>query len=279
MIHDRDTNQVYLSRWLKEVHPRFFKSFTSRMDAAGIHWELLKYTNDYWVRDFMPIQLDDNVFVKYRYWPDYLLKNDKLKETITNCSRACKCIGITYRETDIIIDGGNVVPCGDYIVMTDKVFTENHRAKGDVGLLKEIERVFDLEPIIIPWHKEGEDEYGHADGLVKYVGGNKILMSNHRDTQPKEADAIRHELERHGFEVIEFMFDVENPQSDYNWAYINFLQVGKSIIMPTFDIKEDEIAKQQIARLFPNCNIFGVRYRQMAHEGGALHCLTWSIKK
>lgn len=163
--------------------------------------------------------------------------------------------------------------------MTDKVFTENHRPKGDVGLLKELERVFGHEVIIIPWHKEGEDEYGHADGFVKYVGGNKILMSNHRDAQPKEADAIRKELEKHGFEVFELCFDVEKPEPDYNWAYINFLQVGNSIIMPVFSIEEDEIAKQQIAQLFPDCNILGVKYRQMAHEGGAFHCLTWNIKK
>lgn len=29
-------------------------------------------TKDYWVRDFMPIQIDKDVFVKFIYNPDYL---------------------------------------------------------------------------------------------------------------------------------------------------------------------------------------------------------------
>ena len=44
---------------------------------------------------------------------------------ITDCTEACLKLGIQYRETDIVIDGGNVVLCGDNVVMTDKVFTEN----------------------------------------------------------------------------------------------------------------------------------------------------------
>lgn len=31
-------------------------------------------------------------------------------------------MGIHYRSTNLIIDGGNMVPCGPYIVMINKVF-------------------------------------------------------------------------------------------------------------------------------------------------------------
>lgn len=58
-------------------------------------------------------------------------------------------------------------------------------------------------------------------------------MSNHRDSFPEEADEIRFRLEALGFEVIEMLFDVPNPNRDFNWAYINYLQVGNKIIVPT----------------------------------------------
>ena len=35
---------------------------------------------------------------------------------------------------------GNVVLCGDNVVMTDKVFTENNRDKYDVDFLKQLEQ-------------------------------------------------------------------------------------------------------------------------------------------
>ena len=34
---------------------------------------------DIWTRDFMPIQLEENVFLKYQYAPDYLVKIEKEK--------------------------------------------------------------------------------------------------------------------------------------------------------------------------------------------------------
>ena len=56
-------------------------------------------------------------------------------------------------------------------------------------------------------------------------------MSNHRETDKDEAIAIRNKLEENGYEVTEMLFDVENPQPEWNWAYINFLQIGNNIIL------------------------------------------------
>lgn len=282
MIFDKDTNVVYLSKWLmdnNEGFPDFFQRLTKLLSELGIKWDLLKYTNDYWVRDFMPIQLEDKVFIKYNYHPDYLLTTAKEKETITNCSRTCACLGITYKETDIVIDGGNVVPCGKYIVMTNKVFSENKCSNNDPALLQRLEDVFGRKIIIIPWHQIKDDKYGHADGFIKYAGGNRILMSNHRDAEPQEATAIRSILEEHGFDVTELSFNVKRPSPGCNWAYINFLQVGNIIIMPSFHIAEDKQAKEQIQQMFPDCTIYDIRMNEIVPEGGALHCITWNIKE
>ena len=37
------------------------------------------------------------------------------------------------------------------------------------------------------------------------------------------------------------LFDVQNPNKDFNWAYINYLEVGNKIIVPTFGIPEDNV--------------------------------------
>ena len=281
MIQDQDTNIVFLSKWLETLYPGFFTRFIKLLDEMEIHWELLKYTNDIWARDYMPLQLDKNDFLKYRYWPDYLLKSEETKETITDCKRACKALDITYRETDMIIDGGNMVPCGEYIVMTDKVFTENQVEKYDKSFLARLETTLGKKVIIIPWHQIGEgedvDQYGHADGFIKWCGGNKVLMSNHRDTDPKEAEEIKHRLESNGFQVTEMLFDVAQPSPDWNWAYVNFLQVGNKIIMPAFGIPEDKQAFNYMKEAFPNCEIRQIRSRSIATNGGVLHCLTWNI--
>ena len=67
MIQDQDTNIVFLSEWLKIAYPGFFSRFTKLLNELGIHWKTLNYTNDIWARDYMPIQLGKDDFLKYKY--------------------------------------------------------------------------------------------------------------------------------------------------------------------------------------------------------------------
>jgi agmatine/peptidylarginine deiminase len=104
-------------------------------------------------------------------------------------------------------------------------------------------------------------------------------MSNHREFESEEAGVIRWRLETEGFEVTEMLFDVPNPNNDFNWAYINYLEVGNKIIVPTFGIPEDEQALRYIKAANPDSIVRGFRTRDIARNGGALHCITWNIKK
>ena len=78
---------------------------------------------------------------------------------------------------------------------------------------------------------------------------------------------------------MRFADKVASPRTDLNWAYINFLQVGNKIIMPIFNIKEDAIAWQYIHEAFPNCEIYQIEMAEVAEEGGALHCISWNIRR
>ena len=103
-------------------------------------------------------------------------------------------------------------------------------------------------------------------------------MGNHGDCYPDEAASIRRILESYGFEVTEMRFkDKVSLPYDLNWAYINFLQVGKNIIMPKFNIEEDAIAQQYIQEAFQDCNIRQIEMAEIAKEGGALHCISWNV--
>ena len=226
----------------------------------------------------MPAQLGKNEFLKYHYYPDYLVNINDIT-TITNASNVIRGMGLNCRSTELIIDGGNMVPCGPYIVMTDKVFSENRKNKDDADFKALLESELGHPVIIIPWAPHEGDVYGHADGFIKWCGDNRILMGNHGDCYPEEAASIRRILECYGFVVTEMRFrnEVAKPRFDLNWAYINFLQVGKNIIMPKFDIEEDAIAKQYIKKTFPDCNIHQTEMATVAQEGGALHCISWNV--
>lgn len=279
---DCQTNIVYISDLLKVKFKDTYKRLTKLFDTLDIDWQEVPGTKDIWVRDFMPVQLHNRDFVLYKYYPDYL-DDEEYRKTITDPRHACELLGIKYIEKNILLDGGNITHCRNSFILTDKCLRKGADEREEDLLA--LSNVLKSNPIIIPWHCEDPsdyagDIYGHSDGFVRWCGGNKILMSNHRESHPEEADEIRRILEREGYEVTEMLFDsVENKHPEWNWAYINFLHVGNKIIVPVFGIKEDKIALDYIRDAYPYCIVESIRLRNIASNGGGLHCITWNIIK
>lgn len=281
MINDSQTNFVYLSKTLELCYRDTFCRLTELLDRVCIPWGVLDYTNDIWARDYMPVQKSNGTFLKYRYYPDYL-DNDTDRVYITDCSDECMRLGINVVSTDIILDGGNIVRCGDYLVMTDKVFTENGQPEYNPEFIRRLQDFFGREIIFIPWHCLNPDDpdaerYGHSDGFIHWCGGNRVLMTDHFKADDDEASVIKRRLEEKGFDVTVMEFDVPKPNNNYNWAYVNYLQVGRKIIVPAFGIAEDGQALDYVRRANPDCEIHPFRMRDVANNGGALHCITWNI--
>ncbi len=277
--HDRNTNVVFISDTLKTNYKYTFNRLTKLMDEMDITWRIIRQTNDIWARDYMPIQLEDKDFLLYKYYPDYL-NNNKFRKYITDAHKACNELGINYTETDILLDGGNVTPCGDKFVITSKVLMQSENKE---HLLSQLSKELKSEIIVIPWHKieNSDDVYGHSDGFIHWCGGNKVLMSNHRETDAKEASEIRKIIESNGFEVTEMLFDKipdSNQNFDLNWAYVNYLQVGNKIIMPSLGIAEDKYALKYVKDANPDCIVRQFRMRDIVRLGGGLHCITWNIR-
>lgn len=283
MIKDIDTNFVYLADKLKILYSDFFNRFTHLLNEMDIKWDLIPHTKDIWVRDFMPIQTVNGGFLQYNYKPDYLQDNRFIRLQ-SDTSLICESMQITRKKTGLILDGGNITLCGNRIVMTDKIFKENHKEKSDVAFIKLLEDFFGHEIVIIPWHcinpnDEYTDVFGHSDGFIHWCGGDQVLMYNHRDVDSEEAKRIREIMESYGYQVTEMLYDVEVPETDWNWAYINYLQVGKKIIIPSFGIPEDKQAFTYVKRANPDCEVRQIRMRDIAANGGALHCITWNIRQ
>ena len=283
-FNDTMTNFVYISDKLKEFYPRTYSRLTKLFDDMELEWGEIEGTKDIWIRDYMPIQISSDSFVVYNYNPDYL--KDSGVEYITDSKAIADRVlkHCNKDHYDITLDGGNVVTCAGHMVLTDKVFTENGRKKYDPEFCNYISAVLNSEVIFLPWHCDNPndpnaDVYGHADGFIHWTGNNRVLMSNHRDYCPEEADEIKRRLECVGFEVTEMLFDVPNPDKDYNWAYINYLEVGNKIIVPTFGIPEDKQALRYIKKANPDSIVRGFRMKDIAKKGGALHCITWNIRK
>jgi agmatine/peptidylarginine deiminase len=282
MITDQETNFVYFSELFKQRFEQEYSEITSILAKHRIGFDTLPETKDIWARDFMPIQVSEDKFIEYRYDPDYL-QAKKYRKLKSYPDIICESIGLKIKKTDLIIDGGNIIKSKDCVILTDKVILENNDFYTKESLVKKLKELFEIEKIIlIPWDKN--EPYGHADGMIRFINENKVLINGYfKDYSEKFQSIFFGELAKKGLEFTELKFDVKKPNEELNWGYINFLQTKNVIIIPQFGIDEDKQAFEQFEKFFPDYakenRIEKVNAVRIIDGGGVLNCMTWNIKK
>lgn len=96
MIIDSEANLVFVSALLEQRYPAFYSRLTKEFEATGIEYKLLPNTKDIWVRDFMPIQTGEDVFVQFKFDPDYL-KQKKYGHLVTDPLTVNDVLNISVR--------------------------------------------------------------------------------------------------------------------------------------------------------------------------------------
>ncbi|MFU8844564.1 MAG: agmatine deiminase family protein [Bacteroidales bacterium] len=199
-------------------------------------------------------------------------------------------MGFEIRKNDLILDGGNVIAAKDKVILTGKVFTENLGLKvSESGLVRQeqreavisrIKRDFGVQEVIIIPRLPG-DPYGHADGMVRFLNGTDVLINDDNpDAHYSESfrcklREFRDTLKAHGLNVVAVV-PLRHYETNF---YINFLEVGKLIFLPTFaDKKRDENAIALFSEIFKKENVIPVPSNEIMRQGGVLHCISWGVK-
>lgn len=269
MIKANNTIKVYFSPYLKSL--KCWNNIEKALQCNNVSFGFLSNTKDYWVRDFMPIVVEPDRFVFYKYDPDYLQKEQNY---ITREVRLCYdfsnagCI-----DLPLVIDGGNIIRCGDKVIMTEKVFDENPTLSHN-DISQQIENALQAELVIIPWDKE--DKCGHADGMVRYVGKDHVVINAYKDYNLSLQKKMIEVLSPHFNTIDELEYGKLNRK--LSWAHINFLQVGKCVFVPLVNKPSDSIAIKQLQDIFGNdYNVQGIEVENIAKQGGALNCVSWHV--
>lgn len=276
MVTDFQCNIVYLSSLLQREAPKTYKYLISALEKHVVEYKFLNNTNAIWGRDYMPVQVAEKTFCGFDYNPDYLQESKELLATRTDGNTICRNLGFEVRlpAVPLIIDGGNVIRCDNKIIMIEKFFIENNFSKDN--LVKAIEEHFMAELIILPWDET--EFYGHADGLVRYIGNDRVLITNYERFDKSFTHKVVDILQRHFKEVVKLEYNVQR-QHKHNWAYINWLQTDKVLLIPSFGYPEDEQAFEQITSLMPMYKKHAemINAKDLICQEGCLNCASWTI--
>ncbi len=272
----------YFSPWLKSLkkYQKVWWQIEAALDAENELYEFVPNATDIWVRDFMPFQRYDDEFVIYRYNPDYL--QGKNSQYITNCRDAFLEAGGSAvlsssicHHTNLVIDGGNIIKCKDKngiecVIMATKVLYENPTLSHHEILLQ-LEELFSAEVILIPW--DINEEYGHADGMVRSVGDGKLLLNCYCDMDPQLGKILRKILSGR-FDIHELQFGKKYREN--SWCHLNYLELRNALLVPVASIASDKLALQQIESIIGK-RCIPISMSSVISEGGAMHCISWTM--
>ncbi len=274
------TNLVCFSDLLPERFPAEFSRIREVLGRHGIAHRLLSGTRDIWCRDYMPVQISATEFVQFRYEPSYL-KTDEDLLTRSEPRVVAAENGFNPAFSDINLDGGNVVRYKDTVMITARVFRENQNLALTRDELREkLSADLKAHVIIVPEHPM--DEIDHADGNVRFLDSDSILINELKTECRYWRDGMEKIRKDYGFRFIEVPWFTPRYKRDSLSAigiYINYLEAGNLIILPKFEIggNRDQEALDLFREHFPNRIVEQVNINAIAEEGGLLNCISWVI--
>ena len=289
-VHKNSVNQngiVYMSELLEVRFKDSFERLTTILKKYDVEYRLLKGTKDIWCRDYMPVQTTSGKFIQFKYDPSYLKGKKEWEELRTNPKEVREkndwLAKLNVEESEINLDGGNVLICDGRAILSDRIFSENPTMEKET-LIDELTKLLECEVIIIPALKsQNEDLTGHADGMVRFVDRNIIIGNERRQNEYQYMkDGLQKAIDTFGLTYIDIPFfedkDPKHPESAIG-IYVNYLEVNDLIVLPIFGRDEDKQAIDIIQKAFPNKQIETIDYNDVAKEGGLLNCTTWTYRK
>ena len=250
--------------------------------------------DDSWMRDIAPIFYKEDKKLKsisfefngYGKYPDYLNDN-KISKFISNY------LNIPTKTSDLVIEGGAITYDDKKNLFSTKnvIFNKNRKQKHNSEyIFKELKLLFDLNYIFLFENGLMEDDTdGHVDNLLCPIGKNKYLIAsthkldpNYEILEKNKTDLIKFFKDTNQrFDLIEVPLPTRKKINNKNIisSYINFYFSKNKIILPKFNVKEDNEVKLTFEKLFPNREIMMLETENINYGGGNIHCITMNVPK
>ena len=260
-------------------------------------------TDRIWLRDSGPIfiinkKTKKKIILNFRFngWSKYNnYKNDnrinkKISE-ITNLKKIDPIIKKNGRIRKIIMEGGAFDINGSgSILLTEECLLSKIQQRNKNFNKKDYEKVFNkyLNIKNFIWLKKGivgDDTHGHIDDITRFVSRNTIMTAVENNKKDKNYKNLRENLKilkksksekGKKCKIIEVPMPspiyIENTRVPA--SYMNFYICNKKIILPTFRVKEDNIAIKIFKNYFINKKIETVDCSKLIWGFGAIHCMT-----
>jgi len=264
----------------------------SALAHLAVRFRRVRY-GDIWLRDTAPLFVRDAarhvaaVRFSFNGWGGkYLFKHDDRVAT-----RIAEQTGVTTFTIPWVLEGGSIEVDGQGTCLTTQECLLNpnrnpgmSRAAIETGLCDTlgVERILWLDRGLLNDHTDG-----HVDTLARFVAPGVVACmapASAEDPNGPVLDAVARDLaswcDARGRRLE--LVQVPSPGTVCDRegrivaaSYVNFYIGNHAVIVPTYDVPNDDGAVEIIGSCFPDRRTIGVPARALVVSGGgAFHCIT-----
>ena len=268
------------------------ESVKSRFDENE-NLRFVKYqTNDTWARDCSALCVEENGETKlldftFNAWGG---KFEASKDNLLSQSIS-KHYSCEMQSVDFVLEGGGVESNGDGIILTTSecLLNKNRNSNlNSIQITQKLNEILGATEVLYLKHGylAGDDTDSHIDTLARFVDEKTIMYiacEDESDEHYKELKLMETELhamaKTHGFELIklpmteQLYYDNERLPA----TYANFLFVNGAVLVPIYNVKQDEDALKIFRDTFSNRDIIPVDCSVLIRQHGSLHCVTMNF--
>lgn len=273
MITDAETNTVFLSLELKQSFPVLEKRLSEILLNDGITLKGINNTENIRCADLMPLQVNNESFVEFT--------NNSSGYVNTNAQPLItEKLPFETNRSNLILDKSSVVKGKNKVIVTEKFYLDNiSMDKITVNtLLKELLEINEVICIPIP----ASTLNNQAESVVRFLDDRTVLLAEIRDDSDFFQLRVEEIFKRHRIEIIllpdfkqsKFEQKKEAPVLE---NYMDYLHVGKTIVLPSYNNSINENAAITFEKLFPEHSIHTIESTALSQAGAELKSVAWNV--
>jgi len=244
-------------------------------------------TNRSWTRDYCPIFVRRPGEVAVTNWIfNGWAKYDNWEADNAVPAALAQRLGMTQFETGVVLEGGSIDVNGAGALLTTEECLLSPVQARNPGLSRgQIERALGdyLDVGRVLWLKNGiagDDTHGHIDDLARFVNAETIVTVIEEDPyevnfEPTQENvAILRAFGGYRIVTLPMPEPVYFAGQRLPASYANFYIANGTVLVPTFNDRNDRIALNILSEMFPDRAVVGIACTDLVLGLGALHCMT-----
>jgi agmatine deiminase len=262
----------------------------ANIDLDRIRFFLFDYA-DVWFRDYGPIfvRSGNNLAMVHWQFNSWGQKYEELMKDALIPNEINRHMHLPCFEPGIVLEGGSIDVNGKGTLLTTEQCLLNKNRNSCLPK-KDIEKYLRdyLGVTHVIWLRNGiagDDTDGHVDDLARFVNSTTVICANEENSEDENGKALEQNFEilsqskdqdgkKLTIHKLPMPGNVEFEHQRLPASYTNFYIGNKTVIVPTFQSKNDEVALSILQNLFTERKVVGIDSRDLICGFGAIHCIS-----